>query len=164
VSEQEYLYIQSPLTLAAEAEQLADILGLEMRADARDVSEPIEFELTGAARVSDARALLLSVELNDRAMPDAPADWASAADGYAYEVYVQAFGTSEAQAREARAIFDELIKQRPDTPMLLTHEGIHLTAAYLPDAGVHDFSPGIEADMRHKSSWAAWVVSSPPSP
>jgi hypothetical protein len=157
VSEQEYIYIHSGLDLAAEARLVSDLLDLQIVSAEPNSPEATEIELTGSARVSDAERVSVWIEVNDRAIPDGPPELTSAADNYPFEVYVRVFGGLAGQADEARWIFDELVNKRPDTPMLLTHEGIDLVAAYLPDRGVHDFPPGTELGPKFELIWRDWI-------
>lgn len=163
MSEQEYIYIQSRLSLAAEARLVAEILDLDVLED--QVLSPVmeEVGLSGAARVSGARRVVVSVEYNEPPILDGPLDLRSALDSYAYEVYVRAIGISAAddQEREARWMFDRLTTGRPDIPMLLTHEGINLVAARVPGHPIHEFPPGIESGIEDVATWGNWVPNAP---
>lgn len=163
MSEQEYIYIQSPLSLAAEAQLVAEILDLDVL-DGQAVSpEREEVGLTGNARASDARRVVVSVGHTDPPILDGPLDLRSALDSYAFELYIRAIGfsTADGQEREARWIFDQLAKNRPDIPMLLTHEGINLVAAHLPGQAIHDFPPGTESGIEDVVTWGSWVPNAP---
>lgn len=157
MSEQEYIYIYSLLPLAEEAQTVADILGMQVEGDSATFAQATMIELSGAARVSDAEQVVVWVEQNDRAIPGEP--MRTAADDYPFEVYIRAYRpwSEGAQEREARWIFDRLTDSRPDVPMLLTHEGIELLAAYLPERGIHNFPPGTDVDISDQATWANWV-------
>lgn len=163
MSEQEYIYIQSSLPLPAESRLVAEILDLQMTGDPSASPEATEIELVGSGRASDARQVVVWVGLNDDPIPEGPPDVRSAADDFAFELYVRAYdySTADAQALEARWMFDRLTTQRTDTPMLLTHEGVELLAAYLPERGVHDFPAGTEVSIEDLATWSSWVPNAP---
>jgi hypothetical protein len=119
-----------------------------------------EYLFSADARTAEG-AVVFVVEPNAYGSIDPePAD-VSAIDHYtaAVEVRLVDAKDEEAQAAEARAVFDELVAGQPDVAIVLSHNMSHLTAAYLPGAGVQAFPAGTTLDAPDIETWRDWVVS-----
>jgi len=84
----------------------------------------------------------------------------SAIDRYTGVIDVRIAGSAaeEARAKEARAMFDELVAAQPDLALVLSHAQSWIVAAYLPDAGVRTFPPHTSLDANAIGTWQPWVV------
>ena len=113
----------------------------------------------GHARNRDGE-LVFVVEPNTYGEADPEPEDVSAIDRYTGVVEVRLVGKKdeESQAREARAVFDELAAGRPDVALVLSHALSLIIAAYLPGSGVHDFPPGTTLDVPDADAWRPWVV------
>ncbi|WP_327636067.1 hypothetical protein OHB24_39510 [Kribbella sp. NBC_00482] len=113
----------------------------------------------GRARTVDGRLLLL-VEPNIYGEADPAPEDVSAIDRYTGAVDVRISGSRDgvAQAKEARAVFDELASTQPRVALVLATAMSWIVAAYLPGAGVHTFPPETSLDADDIDSWRAWVV------
>ncbi|WP_433159611.1 hypothetical protein [Kribbella sp. CA-247076] len=117
-----------------------------------------EFLFRGKARTAGGD-LVIVVEPNTYSEPDPEPDDVSAIDRYAVVVEVRLVGArdEEAQAREARAVFDELSADRPEVALVLSHALSLLKAAYLPGVGARTFPAGTTLDAPDVDAWRAWV-------
>lgn len=113
----------------------------------------------GRARTMDGE-LVFVVEPNTYGEVDPEPEDVSAIDRYTGVVEVRLVGAKdeESQAREARAVFDELAEGRPDVALVLSHAMSLIIAAYLPGVGVHSFPPGTTLDVPDDDVWGPWVV------
>ena len=86
-------------------------------------------------------------------------DEIQAIDRYPIDVQVRLVGAKdeERQLHETTAVFEGLVKVRPDVPALLVHNLDTLVSAYLPGAGVHTFEPVITPDVEDVETWRSWV-------
>ncbi|MFK4089378.1 hypothetical protein ACI2LF_35020 [Kribbella sp. NPDC020789] len=80
-----------------------------------------------------------------------------AIDGYPVVVDVQSRQRKDAQAAEARLIFEALVAGLPEIPILLTNNVEFLVAAYLPGVGVHEFPADTTLDEDDAERWGPWV-------
>lgn len=89
---------------------------------------------------------------------DPEPDEIQAMDPYAIEVQVRGGRKEDVLHAEARLIFDKLVADRPDLPMLLVHNLDTLVAAHLPGAGTHTFDQSITPDVPDVDVWRPWVI------
>ena len=81
-----------------------------------------------------------------------------AIDGYPVEIAVWLGRDEGTQRQEARLVFEDHVRTRPDVPVLLCHDVSALIAAYLPEKGVYDFPPGTTIDAAHQDRWRDWAL------
>ena len=136
---------------------LADVLGLE-RLDDPELKDNEHF-FRGRARTVEGNVLLV-VEPNTYGEVDPEPEDVSAIDDYTGVVDVRVAGTKdeEAQAREARAVFDELAATKSDVALVLSHALSWIVAAYLPGTGVHVFPARTSLDADALDTWRPWVI------
>jgi hypothetical protein len=152
------IFLASSQSLEVTVEWLSEVLELE-RLEDPDLTENV-YLLRGRARTMDGE-LVFVVEPNTYGEVDPEPEDVSAIDHYTGVVEVRLVGKKdeESQAREARAVFDELAAGRPDVALVLSHALSLIIAAYLPGAGVHYFPPGTTLDAPDDDVWRHWVVS-----
>ena len=140
MSTSDTIFLASREPLDRTAGWLADVLGLE-RLDDPELKENEHF-FRGRARTADGNVLLV-VGPNIYGEVDPEPEDVSAIDHYTGVVDVRLSGrkNEEAQAREARAVFDELAATRPDVALVLDHAMSWIVAAYLPGAGTYASAP-----------------------
>ncbi|WP_350274885.1 hypothetical protein [Kribbella sp. HUAS MG21] len=157
MSNSDTIFLASSEPVDATAAWLVDALRLE-RVDDPDLREGQHF-LRGRARTADGRVLLV-VGPNVYGETDPEPEDVSAIDRYTAVVDVRIAGSrnEEAQAKEARAVFDELAALRPPIPLVLATAMSLIVAAYLPDAGVHTFPPRTTLDADDIDAWRPWVI------
>ncbi|MFF0341850.1 hypothetical protein [Kribbella sp. NPDC004875] len=157
MSNSDTIFLATDASLDAIAGWLVDTLRLE-RLDDPSLPENAHF-LRGRARTVDGRVLLL-VEPNIYGETDPDPDDVSAIDHYTAAVDVRIAGSREelAQAKEARAVFDELAAGQPPVALVLATAMSWIVAAYLPGAGVHTFPPETSLDSDAIEVWREWVV------
>ncbi|MEI8410660.1 MULTISPECIES: hypothetical protein [unclassified Kribbella] len=143
--------------LGETAEWLAEVLRLEAVEGPELADNTYLFR--GRARTVD-RELVFVIEPNTYGEIDPEPEDVSAIDRYTGVVDVRLLGRKdeELQAREARAVFDELADSRPDVAIILSHAPCLMIAAYLPGAGVCTFPPGTTLDVPDDDVWGPWVV------
>lgn len=156
MAERENIFLRSVLAVQDEANALQELLGLEPipnQAGAR----PGQHGLRGKAGAVDGTLGYL-VQPNGHVDPEAAPDEVQAFDNYPVEIDIWLGSRGPEQAQEARAVFDRLVAERPDVPMLLCHDLDLLVAAYLPGRGVHEFPPGTTVDAPDAEQWRPWVA------
>lgn len=155
MSTQENLFLHSRLAISDEARTLQGLLGLEPIPEGSD-ADPDEYGLRGAARTVDGVAGYL-IRPNHHTVADPEPEDRQAIDGYPVQIDIWLGRSGETQPAEARAVFDALVRQRPDTAMLLCHDLGLLIAAYRPGQPVHEFGPGTTIDAPDIDQWRDWV-------
>jgi len=157
MSDDDSVFLATSKPASDVAEWLAGTLGLE-RVDDPELTDGQHF-FRGRARTVDGKLLVL-VEPNNYGEVDPEPDEVSAIDDYSVFVDIRYAGKKdeELQQREARAVFDELVKTQPDLAMILSHNLALFVAAYLPGAGVQYFEPGTTLDAPDIDTWRPWVV------
>ncbi|MFG1621698.1 hypothetical protein [Kribbella sp. NPDC049227] len=118
-----------------------------------------EYLFSADARTGEGEVVFV-VEPNGYGSIDPEPEDVSAIDRYtaAVEVRLVSAKDEEAQAAEARAVFDELAAGRPEVAIVLSHNLSGLIAAYLPGAGVRTFPPDTTLDAPDVELWRGWVV------
>ncbi|MGW5193479.1 hypothetical protein ACWEOO_29805 [Kribbella sp. NPDC004138] len=149
-SDEIFLALDEPLEAAAE--RIARVLDLEFNGDLR--AESGELQYKGRARTSDA---IMAVYIGPNIFEPEP-DEVQAMDGYGVVVDVQFRTHKDAQAEEARLLFERLVGELGDVPALLSHNVEMLVAAYLPGRGTHTFQPRTTLDDPDLEVWRSWVV------
>jgi hypothetical protein len=136
---------------------MAGVLQLEALEDP-DLNEDQRF-FSGRARTVDGTVLIVVGPNNYGEVDPQPED-VSAIDRYNAVAGVRIAGSrnEEAQAREARAIFDELASTQPEAALVLAHAMSSIVAAYLPGSGVHTFPPATSLDADAIDTWRPWVA------
>ncbi len=157
MSTDDNIFVATREPLEAVAEWLGGALGLE-RIDDAEVGEGKHL-LRGRARTVDGELIFL-VEPNVYGEVDPEPEDVSAIDHYPGLLDIRYAGKKdeELQMREARAVFDELVRDQADSAMILSHNMALLIAAYLPGAGAHYFDAGTTLDALDQNTWAPWVV------
>ena len=117
-------------------------------------AETGELQYKGRARTSDG---VIGVYIGPNTFEPEP-DEVQAMDGYAVVVDVQYRTRKDAQAEEARLLFELLVDGLSDVPALLSHNVELPVAAYLPERGVQQFEPGTTLDDPDVGTWEPWVV------
>jgi hypothetical protein len=158
MSTSDTIFLAAGEPLDRTADWLAGALRLE-RLDDPELKENEHF-FRGRARTVEGKVLFV-VGPNIYGEIDPEPEDVSAIDHYTGVVDVRLVGKKdeESQAREARAVFDELAEGRPDVALVLGHAMSLIVAAYLPGAGVHYFPPGTTLDVPDDDAWSPWVVS-----
>jgi hypothetical protein len=158
MSTDDTIFLATDAPLAEVAEWLNGALGLE-HADGAELAEGV-YLLRGRTRTVDGN-LFVRVEPNAYGEADPEPEDVSAIDHYQGVVDIRYAGRKdeELQAREARALFDELVERGPDMAMVLSHNLSLIVAAYLPGAGVHYFPADTTLDVPDDDLWRPWVVS-----
>ncbi|WP_433159613.1 hypothetical protein [Kribbella sp. CA-247076] len=157
MSTSDSIFMATGKSLDKTAEWLAGALALE-RIDDPELKEGQHF-FRGRARTVEGKVqLVVGANIYGEAEPE-PED-VSAIDKYDAVVDVRLVGIreEEAQAREARAVFDELAATQPAVALVLSHAMSWIVASYLPGAGVHTFPARTSLDAPDLDSWRAWVV------
>lgn len=157
MSTDDNIFLATAQPLREVAGWLSGALGLE-RVDSTELKEDA-YLFRGRARTVDGDLLVL-LEPNVYGEVDPDPEDVSAIDQYQGAVDIRYAGRKdeELQAREARALFDELVDTRPDTAMVLSHDMALMIAAYLPSAGVHTFADGTTLDAPDIETWRPWVI------
>ncbi|TDO55137.1 hypothetical protein EV651_115101 [Kribbella sp. VKM Ac-2571] len=157
MSNSDTIFVVGEEPLDALADWMADALQLERRDDP-GLKEDEHF-FAGRARTVDGRVLLF-VGPNVYGESDPEPEDVSAIDRYTGAVNVRISGSrNEAvQAKEARAVFDELAATQPRVALVLATAMSWIVAAYLPGAGVHTFPPRTSLDVDDIDAWRPWVV------
>ncbi|TWD84431.1 hypothetical protein FB561_5618 [Kribbella amoyensis] len=151
----EYLYVRTTEPVAAEAEYLRKLYDLEPIPDGAD--EPDEIGLRGPARTADA-TVGYEIQPNTYVVFEPEPQEVQAIDGYPVEIAVWLGRDEGTQRQEARLVFEDHVRTRPDVPVLLCHDVSALIAAYLPEKGVYDFPPGTTIDAAHQDRWRDWAL------
>ncbi|MGW6199675.1 hypothetical protein ACWF0M_26225 [Kribbella sp. NPDC055110] len=156
MSNSDTIFVAADEPLDAVAEWLAAALQLERLEDS-ELAENEHF-FGGRARTVDGRVLLL-VEPNTYGEADPAPEDVSAIDRYTGAVDVRIAGSRNqvAQAKEARAVFDELASTQPRIALVLATAMSWIVAAYLPGSGVHTFPPETSLDVDDIDAWRAWI-------
>ncbi|RZT07393.1 hypothetical protein EV649_8099 [Kribbella sp. VKM Ac-2569] len=156
MSSDDNIFFAGNQSLGEVAGWLAETLALEPVEDP-DLKDGA-YLFRGRGRSVDGELYVL-VEPNVYGETDPEPEDVSAIDRYEGVAGVRHAGAKdeEAQEREARALFDELVSNRPDIALVLSHNMALITAAYLPGAGVHTFQPGTTLDAPDIDSWRGWV-------
>lgn len=154
MQDREYLFLQTSRSSGAEAEWLEKEFGLEPIPNG--VDDPARVGLRGKARTRDG-AVGYEVQPNTYPVSDPEPDEVQAIDAYPVQIAVWLGHDEGSQLAEGRQVFDEVVKARPDVPVLLCHTVDALVAAYLPGRGVHDFPPGTTIDAVDQELWRDWV-------
>lgn len=152
------VFVAGGESLDRTAEWLAGVLRLE-RLEDPELKENQHF-FRGQARSVEGKVLfVLGPNIYGEADPE-PED-VSAIDRYTGVVDVRLVGAKdeEAQAVEARAVFDELVATQPEVALVLAHAMSWIVAAYLPGTGTHTFPPRTSLDLPDDAAWRPWVVS-----
>jgi hypothetical protein len=89
---------------------------------------------------------------------DPEPDEVSGLDAYGIEIQVRGGRAYEVLHAETRLIFDKLVADRPDLPMLMVQNLDTLVAAHLPGVGTHTFDPLISPDAPDIDVWRPWVL------
>ena len=136
---------------------LADVLGLE-RLDDPELKEGQHFFRRPGRTVEGNVLFVVGPNIYGEAAPE-PED-VSAIDRYTGVVHVRLAGVKneEAQAEEARAVFDELVATGPDVALVLSHAMSWIVAAYLPGSGSCTFPPRTTLDADDLATWRPWIV------
>jgi hypothetical protein len=74
------------------------------------------------------------------------------------DVRLAGLRAEDAQALEARAVFDQLAATQTDVALVLGHAMAWIVAAYLPGAGTHAFPPHTSLDADALDTWRRRVV------
>ncbi|TCC19259.1 hypothetical protein [Kribbella sindirgiensis] len=149
-SDEIFLALDEPLEVAAE--RVARVLELEFNGDLRAETGELQYKVR--ARTSDG---VVGVYIGPNTFEPEP-DEVQAMDGYAVVVDVQYRTRKDAQAEEARLMFERLVDALSDVPALLSHNVEVLVAASLPGRGTHTFDPGTTVDDPDLSTWEPWVA------
>jgi hypothetical protein len=157
MSTDDNIFLATRRPLEDAAAWLSGALGLE-RVDDPELKDDA-YLFRGRARTVDGDLFVL-VGPNVYGEADPEPEDVSAIDHYQGVVDIRYAGKKdeELQAREARALFDELAGTHPDVAMILSHDMALMIAAYLPGAGVHSFPPGTTLDVPDDDVWRPWVV------
>ncbi|MFG1909946.1 hypothetical protein [Kribbella sp. NPDC048928] len=155
MSTQENLFLRSRLTTSDEARALQELLALEPIPNASE-TEPDEYGLRGPARTVDGVVGYL-IQPNHHTVPDPGPEDRQAIDGYPVQIDIWLGRSGVTQPAEARAVFDRLVRERPETPMLLCHDLDVLIAAYRPGRAVQEFAAGTTIDAPDIDQWRDWV-------
>jgi hypothetical protein len=157
MSTSDTIFLAASEPLDRTAAWLADVLRLEPLEDP-DLAEN-EHLFRGRARTLEGE-LVLVVEPNTYGEVDPEPEDVSAIDDYTGVVDIRVAGIKdeEAQAREARAVFDDLAATQPEVALVLSHAMSWIVAAYLPGTGVHVFPPRTSLDADALATWRPWVV------
>lgn len=155
MSTQENVFLRSRAAISDEARALQVLLSLEPIPNASD-AEPDEYGLRGPARTVDGTVGYL-VQPNYHAVPDPEPEDRQAIDGFPVQIDIWLGRSGETQPAEARAVFDRLVRERPEIPMLLCHDLDVLIAAYRPGRGVQEFAAGTTIDAPDIDLWRDWV-------
>lgn len=157
MSTSDTIFVAGSEPLDRTAGWLAEILGLE-RLDDPELKENQHF-FRGPARTIEGKVLLL-VGPNIYGEDDPAPEDVSAIDRYPGVVDVRLAGTrdEDAQAQEARAVFDELAATQSDVALVLAHAMSWIVAAYLPGSGTHSFPPRTSLDEPDGETWRPWIV------
>lgn len=121
--------------------------------------EEDEYFFCGSARTVEGKVLFV-VGPNIYGEVDPEPEDVSAIDRYTGVVDVRLVGAKdeESQAREARAVFDELAATQSAVALVLSHAMSWIVASYLPGSGVCTFPPRTSLDAPDIDSWRPWVV------
>jgi hypothetical protein len=157
MSTSDTIFLAADEPIVRTVEWLSRVLRLEPLEDPE--LEENEYLLRGRARTMDGE-LVFVVEPNTYGEVDPEPEDVSAIDRYTGVVDVRLVGAKdeESQAREARAVFEELAEQRTEVALVLSHAMSLIIAAYLPGAGVHYFPTGTTLDVPDDDTWRPWVV------
>jgi hypothetical protein len=157
MSTDDNIFLATGEPLERMAAWLGRALGLE-RIDDAELDQGKHL-LRGRARTVDGELIFL-VEPNVYGEVDPEPDDVSAIDHYSGVIDIRYAGkkNEQLQAREARAVFDELVRDQPEAAMVLSHNMSLMIAAYLPGSGVHYFDAGTTLDAPDQNTWQPWVV------
>ena len=157
MSSDDNIFLAASESLGDVAERVRGVLGLEYVEDP-ELKDGV-YLLRGRAQTVDGDVVVL-VEPNVYGEVDPEPDDVSAIDRYpgVADIRIAGTKTEEVQAREARAVFDQLVTGIPDVPMVLSHDMSLIVAAYLPGAGAHHFAPDTTLDAPDFDTWRPWVV------
>jgi hypothetical protein len=157
MSTSDSIFLAASEPLDRTADWLAGVLRLE-RLDDPELKENQHF-FRGRARTVEGKVLLV-VGPNIYGEVDPDPEDVSAIDRYTGVVDVRLVGArdEDAQAQEARAVFDELASTQPDVALVLSHAMSWIVASYLPGAGVRAFPAGTSLDAPDLDTWRPWVV------
>jgi hypothetical protein len=157
MSSDDNIFLAADKALSEVATWLGERLSLEPVGTLRSNAD--EWVFRGRARTTDGE-LHVVVEPNVYGEADPEPGDISAIDRYACVASVRYAGVKDEalQAREARAVFDELVAAEPDVAMVLSHNMAFIVAAYLPGVGIHVFPAGVTLDEPDMSIWRPWIV------
>ncbi|WBQ07851.1 hypothetical protein [Kribbella sp. CA-293567] len=153
MSEEYSVFLRTGQSVAEVAAWLKELLGLRPVADASGRDD--EVGLRGAA-VTVEGTLGFLVHRNWHVLVDPEPGEVQAIDAYPVQVDVWYGDDEGVQEREARLVFEKLTGA--GVAMLLVRDVTDLVAAYLPEAGMHDFPAGVSMDEPDLEQWRDWVV------
>ncbi|MEU4192507.1 hypothetical protein AB0E69_11435 [Kribbella sp. NPDC026611] len=158
MSTDDHIFVAGSASLEEAAQWLSGVLRLEP-VDDPDLKDGVRL-FRGDARTADGPLYVL-VEPNVYGETDPAPEDVSAVDGYPIAVEVRLLGArhEDAQASEARAVFDELVQTQPPAALILSHALSWIVAAYLPGTGTHTFPPHTSLDADHLDTWRPWIAS-----
>ncbi|GAA1568273.1 hypothetical protein [Kribbella karoonensis] len=157
MSTDDNIFLAADAPLGEVAGWLSEVLSLEP-VDEPDLKDGV-YLFRGRARSVDGE-LYVVVQPNVYGEADPEPEDVSAIDRYQSVVDVRYAGAKdeELQAREARALFDELADRGHSVAMVLSHNMALAVAAYLPGVGAQVFPPGTSLDVEDVDTWRPWVV------
>lgn len=144
------IYLHTTRQPDDEAVSITGIIGGEVGEDGNGETSVNRRDRSGASWVGGEVTRNTFNELRDEYWEPQATD--------AYSVYFRIRGDRSVLEDETARIFDELVKGRPDTPMLLTHNLDLMDASYLPGRGVKHFPGGVSIYAEAEPVWRKWPV------